>query len=313
MLREAQGVPLDLEAVRRALADVWPDVEVHRAELLTGGLSSVLHRVTLAGAPQEHVVVRQLLEEFGGDATTVRREAAVHGALPGFGLPVPAVVLSDPDGTVLGRPTLVLEHVPGTLLLADLATAAARAGFATTIAQIAAVPPRGMLADLDVLGDVDAHLHRFGAPPQSDIVDADRLQAAIDDARPWFLPRRQVVHTDLHAGNVLWDGVRVTGVLDWAGAALGNALFDEAYAWLDTCLAHGRDVADQLQDAVDERRAGPRPAPGEVALWRACALHRALPSPAPWAAVYRAAGLDVTDEQVEARWVELVDEQLDRT
>lgn len=179
--------------------------------------------------------------------------------------------------------------------------------------RLAAVPTAG-LAGLSVLRDVDAHADRFGAPATaSELMDGERVQAHLDAHRQWFVPRRQVVHCDLHGGNVLWDGAVVTGVLDWPGASIGVAACDEGYAWLDTCLALGAAAGDALQAATDDARQGPIPGAGEVALWRAVAFRRGLPTPAPWASSYRAAGIDVSDEQVEERFTELVEQHLGGT
>ena len=309
VLAAAQRAPVPVDALTAALRERWPAVVVEDTVLLEGGLSSVLHRVRLRGAPVAATVLRQVLTEFGHDADTVRREAFVHRELPPLGLRVPRCRWSDPSGEVLGRPALLIDEVPGTVLLPDLVGSSGIDALAGVLARTATAPTVG-LAALSHLADVEAHVHRFGPPPPSELVDSERIETAIVERSRWFVPRRQLVHADLHAGNVLWDGTEVTGVLDWPGAALGVALFDEAYAWLDTALAHGRPVADALQAAVDGARRGPSPSGGERSLWRACALHRALPTPAPWAEAYRIMGVDLTDEQVEERFVALVEDEL---
>ncbi|MGK5681517.1 phosphotransferase enzyme family protein [Actinoplanes sp. URMC 104] len=60
-----------------------------------------------------------------------------------------------------------------------------------------------------------------------------------------------LVHFDFHPGNVLVDGARVTGVVDWDGATRGDRHFDLVTLrfWLT-----GRDPA--LLAPVDERLAG---------------------------------------------------------
>lgn len=60
------------------------------------------------------------------------------------------------------------------------------------------------------------------------------LEAVIDDAAPHFkkLPK-QLIHGDFIPGNVLMDGARTTGVLDFEFCALNPAVMDLAVA-LDT-------------------------------------------------------------------------------
>ena len=313
VLARAQAEPVRQDRLVDGLRTVWPDVEVTAVEPLRGGLGSVLHRVTIRGAPVRTFVLRRLLTEFGDDGDTLRRELVAHEHLPALGLAVPVAYWADPDGDVLGRPAVALEDADGTVITPDLASPRGRQALAATIARLAAVPT-GDVAGLPVLTDERAHANRFGPPATaSRLVDAERLEQRRDALRGWFVPRRQLVHCDLHGGNVLWDGEDVTAVLDWPGAALGVAASDEAYAWLDTCLALGTDAGHALQGAVDDARSGPPPGAGEVALWRAVALRRALPTPAPWAASYRAAGIEVTDADVEERFVALVEDHTTRS
>lgn len=311
VLERAQREPVDLAQLTAGLRTVWPDVAITSIRVLDGGLGSLLHRVQVTGAPVRTFVLRQLLAELGDDSDTLRRELVAHEQLPRHGIAVPAAHWTDPEGDVLGRPAVALAEVPGRLMTPDLAAATAQRALAATIAGLADVPTAG-LSRLPVLRDVDAHADRFGPPATaSELVDGERVEAQIDSCRRWFVGRRQLVHCDLHGGNVLWDGTAVTGVLDWPGAAIGVAACDEAYLWLDTCLALGRAAGDALQAAVDTARPGPGPQDGEIALWRAVALRRALPTPGPWAASYRAAGIDVSDVQVEERFVHLVDDHLE--
>lgn len=310
VLAAAQAGPLDLAALHGVVDGLWPGARVVAAEPLLGGLGSVLHRLDLDGAPVDAVVLRQLLEEFGDDADTARREAAVHDAMPRAGVPVPRLWWQDPGGRVLGRPGLLLDFAPGSLLVADLADPVAQDAVARVVHDIAAVPPTG-LDLLPRLEDLAAAMAwPFPSPDTSDVVDAARLRAAVAADEPAFTFAGRVVHTDLHGGNVLWDGRTVTAVLDWSGVAFGTPSQDEAYLWLDTSLAWGRPVGDAVQAAVDRARPGAAPAADVQRLWRGVALLRGLPSPAPWTAAYRVAGLDVDEATVAERYVELVEAHL---
>lgn len=310
VLAAAQATPPPRAALDGVVRDIWPGASVGDLALLPGGLGSVLHRVGLTGAPVSSLVLRQLLREFGDDADTVRREAEVHAAAGAAAVPVPQLHWTDPDGEVLGRPALLLDLVPGRPLVADLGDAVARRAMADVVHAIAAVPTDD-LRHLPRLADLDAVANRFWPPPDhSDVVDAPGLAAAVQAAAGAFEARDDLLHMDLHAGNVLWDGVTVTGVLDWPGAAVGTALFDEAYLWFDTCLAHGRQVADALQAAVDARRPGRAPTAEELHLWRGLVLQRGLPSPADWTEAYVAMGIDVDEDTVVGRYVRLVEDHL---
>ena len=310
MLRRAQSEPVPLARLEEALAAVWPGVDVISATPLAGGLGSVLHVIRLRGAPIRMAVLRQLLREFGDDDETVRREVAVHRAAHDAGVPVPAVHWSDPDGTVLGRPALLLDHVRGRPLVAGLATDPGRTAMARALHALRDVPVAS-LPGLPRLATLERVITRFGPTPEaSDVVDAAALAAAVRGDVSAFDAGSRLVHLDLHAGNVVWDGSAVTGILDWPGAGVGNPLADEGYLWFDTHLAHGQRVADDLQAAVDAARPARDPTPAEVRLWRGVALLRGLPSPAPWAGAYRAMGIEIADEVVVERFVRLVEEHL---
>ena len=57
------------------------------------------------------------------------------------------------------------------------------------------------------------------------------------------------IHRDYHPGNILWDGTRVTGVVDWATAAIGSPAVDLARMRLNLGCRWGPSVADQFVDA----------------------------------------------------------------
>jgi hygromycin-B 4-O-kinase len=101
----------------------------------------------------------------------------------------------------------------------------------------------------DYLVSVHRHARKPARPP----VAADLIppllsaQDGLLDACP---EQRRLVHGDFGSTNVLTDGYRVTGVLDWANAMYGDPLYDVAQVlfwapWLD-CMriqaAHFRTV-----------------------------------------------------------------------
>ena len=50
---------------------------------------------------------------------------------------------------------------------------------------------------------------------------------------------RALIHADLHFDNILTDGRRITGVIDWANASYGDPLYD--VAWLGWWFGKGDD------------------------------------------------------------------------
>jgi Ser/Thr protein kinase RdoA (MazF antagonist) len=80
------------------------------------------------------------------------------------------------------------------------------------------------------------------------------------------LDRADLVHLDYHPGNTLVDGGKVTGVIDWDGAARGDRRFDLITLRFDLA---GR--APHLLGPLDERLSTLDPA-----LWRAYWAHMSL-------------------------------------
>jgi Ser/Thr protein kinase RdoA (MazF antagonist) len=131
---------------------------------------------------------------------------------------------------------------------------------------------RELLADLPpagVLPRVVAALETDGFGRAADLVNRPGLRAALEDCLDQFdlvrpllaTVRRQVIHNDFHGHNLLSDGARITGILDFGGALTGPVAMDVAVAACyqlggsGDVLAPALDVvagyhaADPLQDA----------------------------------------------------------------
>ena len=60
------------------------------------------------------------------------------------------------------------------------------------------------------------------------------------------------IHRDFHPCNVLFDGDRLTGVVDWPSSCRGMAGVDIAHCRWNLALMYGVDMADRLVDAYRE-------------------------------------------------------------
>jgi aminoglycoside phosphotransferase (APT) family kinase protein len=184
--------------------------------------------------------------------------------LAGAGYPVPRPYLFEPGGAAIGAPFMVMERLGGGPLFAIRAFPQAFKTFSmgflgfvraqTRLHRIGLTPfareAPGTPASTDPLRlakalEVDAHdraqngaaahllehslktvTERVEQGPLPGLAAAlERLRdraAEFKDAPPSFL------HLDYHPQNVLVDGFRVTGVIDWANAAVGDRHFDAA-------------------------------------------------------------------------------------
>lgn len=304
--------PLDRGQLDEIVVACFPGSTVVSVEPLLGGLSSALDVLTLDGAPHDRVVLRRLPTEWGDGPTEYANERRAHALAAAAGLAVPDVLWAD-DGALLGRPALLLPFAPGRPVVPELPDQRASAAFAAAVRAVGDVTRPPGDARLPVLDGLAAHLALFGGHSRrSEVVDAEGLLRAVEARGAVAGPPTDLLHGDLHGGNVLWDGAKVTAILDWPGAAWGVRWYDEAYAVLDTLLAHGEEAADELLTALRGRPEAAAPGDDVWALWTGAALVRALPSPLGWLDAYLDAGCEVDADTLGARYVMAVTRWLDQ-
>ena len=178
-------------------------------ERVSGGWDTAIWRVERG---DERFALRVFRPE---QAAMARREAAVMRAAASAGLPVPRV---HAEGAWRDRPALLLAWCAGRPLVDELR---ARPWRVWTLG--------------DAFGRMQARIHAVHAP------DAlrGRPGAWIDWAGPAEEPLRSrlqavasaeeaLLHLDYHPLNVMAEGARLTGVLDWANARAGDPRADLA-------------------------------------------------------------------------------------
>jgi aminoglycoside phosphotransferase (APT) family kinase protein len=98
-----------------------------------------------------------------------------------------------------------------------------------------------------------------GIPPYRRYYEPERLRVpdwagdaavweraiAVSASPPPELPER-FIHRDFHPGNTLWEGARLTGVVDWTTGSRGPAAVDLGHLRVNLVLDHGPRVADAL-------------------------------------------------------------------
>ncbi|MGE3772541.1 MAG: phosphotransferase family protein [Gammaproteobacteria bacterium] len=209
------------------------------------GLTFGFEVVDAAGAALGAYVLK--LAPFGVTRrgnTDVYRQAPLLRALHDAGLPVPAVPWASPAEDLLGTPFIVMEKLPGRMFLLwdphpdfsrDPAAVSAvwqdcarllarfhRLDAARVLADWEA--PRGLAEELAVWPRVLKH-----AQEQAWLAAGTALGEALHATMP-AAPRIGLVHGDYQPGNLLFDGGRITGVIDWEIAFIGAQGLD--LGWL---------------------------------------------------------------------------------
>lgn len=258
---------LDLGALR-----TWLDAEVPgelpgdlSATLITGGKSNLTYSVT--NGERDVIVRRPPLGHVLATAHDMGREHRVMAALAGTAVPVPRMIASCPDDSVIGAPFYVMEKMSGTAFqrAADLEplgaerTRAITERLVDTLAELHAVDYAAV--GLSDFGRPDGYLERqvrrwkkqLDASRSREIDGIDELAERLSSSVPES-GDPTIVHGDYRLDNVLvdtQDGDRITTVLDWEMSTLGDPLTDVAImlAYQNLALAAGPASSGQVTDA----------------------------------------------------------------
>lgn len=214
------------------------------AEVIAGGRSNLTYGVT--GARMPLIVRRPPLGHVLPTAHDMRREHRVISALGATSVPVPVVVdvVDDTEAReVTGTVFFVMERAPGRIL----ARPADNAGLTPAACRDLGLQLAGHLADLHAVDPAAVGLADFGRPDgyldrqmstwrrqldasrSRQTPDLDALQARLGERMPGSV-RTGIVHGDYRLDNALvvgaGDQARISAILDWEMATLGDPLVD---------------------------------------------------------------------------------------
>jgi aminoglycoside phosphotransferase (APT) family kinase protein len=210
------------------------------AGLIAGGKSNLTYEVT--DGTGTWIVRRPPLGHVLATAHDMTREYRVMTALQPTSVPVPKTIALCEDPQVLGAPFYVMEKVPGRpyRFVADLAPLGPERALAIsrslldTLVTLHRVDPLAVgLADFGrphgFLGrQVARWKKQLDASYSRDLPAADELHARLLADVP-AESATGIVHGDYRLDNVLVDGTdRLTAVIDWEMATLGDPLTDLA-------------------------------------------------------------------------------------
>jgi aminoglycoside phosphotransferase (APT) family kinase protein len=260
--------------------------ELVSVERLLGGWTSAIHGVVVrTGGAERSLVLRRMFRQpwKSHAAGLLGREAAILKLLEATAVPAPALVALDALAETTDEPALLMSRLPGRLSLrvgeqSDLLDELAR-----MLATIHRITP----------GESDRpRPYQSWAVPERRVLPAwaqdprvwERAFALIDADPPPY--RGCFLHRDFHPGNVLFDGIQVTGVVDWVETSWGPADLDVAHCCTALALLHGPTACESLRATY--RAAGGRLTtnPAERAYWELLDAVGYLPDPEkvarPW-------------------------------
>lgn len=184
------------------------------------------------------------------------------------GVRAPRVWAHDRDGYLLGTPAVLLQRMTGTADPVEYLRAAPELGRARTLDLARAAAELHAATPADGSYSPDAQLEHW-----RDQFLANRLEPlpALGWLFDWLADHQRapdhiaVVHGDFRVGNVLYDGARITGILDWEMAHLGDPVED--LAWAYRSLWSPRRFCDLSEFLDAYTAAGGRPVDAETLLW----------------------------------------------
>ena len=230
---------------------------------------------TVSDGSRERVVVRWCDPEDWGETGRehVRRESLACRLLAGSALPVPRLIAADDVGVLAGGAANLVTWLPGAVRLDALGQSSVEA-----LANLAVSVHRQQVADRQ-----RPPAFSYRGPAQPEVPGwtsrpalwqrAIDLQAAGAPPTPFGL-----LHRDFHLGNILWQGDRVSGLIDWAEASWGPPDLDVAHLCSDFAMLHAVAGADAFREAYTRR--GGRLEPEEFRYWQVSDILGFLPDPA---------------------------------
>lgn len=210
---------------------VLPQGRLLRAWSLSGGISAEM--TVLEVAMPDGLTQKLVVRQFGGEQSG----QTLHPAAKEFqllqitntaGLATPKPYYLDLSGQILPAPYLVIEFVPGEMVLAP----ANRTTYLTQLADHLAGIHRfnGTDFDLSFLGEPITACAEMARPAvDKSLFDEAKIRAVLASYQlVESSTHLTLLHGDFWPGNSLWQDGQLVAVIDWEDAALGDPLMDLA-------------------------------------------------------------------------------------
>lgn len=297
-IRLADPDPLGLVDVIELIA---PGARVTGWQPLPGGVANAMHAidVTMPSGAETSFVLRRAVPETGRP-TDLRHEARTLELLRSTPVPAPEVLWLDGDGAVFGRPAMAMTRLPGRVRTTEVTDdPAVVRGLAEALVSLQWVVDLTPFEHLDHRPDaasmlVDVDPATAPASPPDATAIRDLLAGTLPSLGP---PTMSLCHGDFHVGNVLLDGGRAAGIVDWDHARIGDVRSDLAYAAMDLTIVAGGEVADAFVAEYEALR-GPV---ADLHWWCLWATTRTWHGLASWLPGWTEIGVDVDLAAAEAR------------
>jgi aminoglycoside phosphotransferase (APT) family kinase protein len=239
------------DAFERLVDRFDPGARLVRAWDLSGGVSAQVTALQVErrdGMTRRVVVRRHGERDLRQNPNVAADEFRLLRALAAAGLPVPAPVFVDETGGVFGTPCLVVGFVDGAPDFAPDDLDAFVDTVAELLIRIHRVDPATLglphLPDKATL--VGDRIDELQANEAADAIDASIYRALASAWPPDQVNRTVLLHGDYWPGNLLWQKGRLSAVIDWEDAAIGDPLSDLANCRRELLWAFGDVVMERF-------------------------------------------------------------------
>ena len=290
----------------RLVQQLAPQSKLLRSWRLTGGMSvemTAFEIERLTGQRAKMILRRP----DGGDSQAAQNEFRLLQLTQSLGLPTPTPYHLDQSGKIFDTPCLVIEYIEGKMNLCPSNLADYLRQLAIHLAQIHSIDcakhdfsflPERAVKCAETLGPPPATLNED--------FNERRIRAAMAAASP--LSQRNVpvlLHGDFWPGNTLWQADRLTAVIDWEDAKLGDPLIDLAISRLDIGWIFGIDAMNTFTRHYQTYQATMPIDYADLPYWDLCAALRLIrmagSNLAEWAAFFPPYGrADITEQTILA-------------
>jgi aminoglycoside phosphotransferase (APT) family kinase protein len=239
------------DGLARLVQQLAPGGRLVRSRRLRGGVGARMDVLDIerANGTREKVSLRRFARtNRASHPEHVAHEYRILRFLETTDISAPCPLLLDANGELFGVPAIALEYLPGAPVYLPRDVDSWTEQLAEALLGIHAVTPR--THDLSWL-----HVQLRDGIRQTIEDDEPRVQkhsalarevhaalARSIDGIEWLEPA--FVHDDYWPGNTVWYRGRLTGVIDWTHAEVGDPRSDVAQCRLDLALINGVEVSD---------------------------------------------------------------------
>ncbi|HZU13512.1 MAG TPA: aminoglycoside phosphotransferase family protein [Chloroflexota bacterium] len=230
---------------------VGPGARLADVRAMEGGTSSAIHAVTVEYRDRTiSLVLRRFVRQdwLAEEPDLAAHEAEALRLAAAARIPTPRLVAVDETGDQTDVPAILMERLPGAIEWnpADLEGYLRRLAEPLPVLHAVPVPAQTIIPPYAIYEPIPRR-------PPPDVPHPAVWERAIEIAHgPPPGNEGTFIHRDYHPGNVLWMDGAVTGIVDWASAAIGTPEADVGHCRLNLHGAFGPAAADRFLEIYQE-------------------------------------------------------------